>query len=525
MMVSEAVGSWEERIAELEAALAEARRESAAARSASDERFRKIFEHSNDAIFIIDMDTGRVLEANKQASKMLGYSHEELLGLEMSAIHPDDMPQMLAFSRSVLDNGCGWTNELACMTKGGTLVPAEISASVIEIDGGQRLVALVRDIAKRKAAEDALAEQSRELERLVERRTAQLAKSLREITRLKDKLAKENVYLQEEIRTEHKFDEVIGSSPAIGRALRSAETVAATDATVLVTGETGTGKGLIARAVHSLSPRREKALVKVNCGALPGELIESELFGYERGAFTGAAARRLGRFELAHGGTIFLDEIADLPLALQVKLLTVLQDGEIQRVGGSEPISVDVRVIAATNYDLEEAVQAGRFRSDLFYRLNVFPIALPPLRERSEDVPLLVRHFVMKHATKLGRRIEKIPREALEELKSYPWPGNVRELENLVERAVILSPGPELATASLLMTSGARPSAAPAAEAAAGNPPELATLDEVQRRYILDVLDRVGWRVSGNKGAAEILGLKPTTLESRMKKLGIERRK
>ena len=333
-----------------------------------------------------------------------------------------------------------------------------------------------------------------------------------EITRLKDQLTRENVYLHEEIETEHKFDEIVGRSAAIRKVLRSVETVAPTGATVLITGETGTGKGLIARAIHSLSPRRAKPLVKVNCAALPAELIESELFGYERGAFTGAAARRIGRFELADGGAVFLDEIGELPPPLQVKLLTVLQDGEIQRVGGSETLSVDVQVIAATNRHLEEEVASGKFRSDLFYRLNVFPIALPSLEERPEDVPLLVRHFVMKYATRLGKRIETIPADAVDDLMGYTWPGNVRELENLVERAVILTSGPRLNTTGWKLK-------AQASSATTVIP----TLDDVQRQHIQAVLELTGGRVSGRRGAADLLGMKPTTLESRMKRLGIDR--
>jgi formate hydrogenlyase transcriptional activator len=294
------------------------------------------------------------------------------------------------------------------------------------------------------------------------------------------------------------------------RVLTAVDTVAPTGATVLITGETGTGKELIARAVHDLSPQRSKTLVKVNCAALPPTLIETELFGHEKGAFTGAVARLAGRFELAHGGTIFLDEIGDLPLELQGKLLRVLQEGEFERVGGRQTLKVAVRVIAATNRDLEAAVAAGTFRADLFYRLNVFPIHVPPLREQPEAIPDLVRHLLARYGARLGRRIEMIRPAALQALQDYCWPGNVRELENVIERACILSRGPELELREWLHK--------PA-------PPSQDTvrLDEVQRAHILSVLDRVGWRVSGERGAAKMLGLKPTTLEARMKKLGIRR--
>jgi transcriptional regulator with GAF, ATPase, and Fis domain len=283
---------------------------------------------------------------------------------------------------------------------------------------------------------------------------------------------------------------------------------------VLVTGETGTGKELIARAVHARSRRREKVLVKVNCAAIPAGLIESELFGHERGAFTGAVARKIGRFELAHGGTLFLDEIGELPLDLQPKLLRVLQEGELERVGGTHTLKVDVRVIAATNRDLAEASRQGQFRADLFYRLNVFPIYLPPLRERREDISPLVHHFVQRYAAKLGKRIRSIPDRMMTALIAYPWPGNVRELENVIERAMILTDGHELTAADWLPP-----------PRRVQDPARVATLEEVERDHILDVLEGTGWRVSGEGGAAHHLGVKPTTLESRMKKLGIERKR
>ncbi|ETW98367.1 MAG: hypothetical protein ETSY1_19060 [Candidatus Entotheonella factor] len=330
-----------------------------------------------------------------------------------------------------------------------------------------------------------------------------------EVNALKNQLQAENVYLQEEIKLAHNFDDILSQSSAMRQVLRKVEQVASTDATVLILGETGTGKELLARAVHHLSPRQDRPLVKVNCAALPANLIESELFGHEKGAFTGAVSRRQGRFELAHRGTIFLDEIGDLPLDLQAKLLRVLQEGEFERLGDSRTIHVDVRVIAATNRDLQQAMDSGDFREDLYYRLNVFPLRLPPLRERIDDIPLLVRHFTQKFSTKMGKPIEQIPKTVMQTLQSYQWPGNVRELENIVERAVILSSGYTLELDESLMPSPKQPDATPRG----------GTLEEVERHYILEVLEDTAWRIEGPRGAAVRLGVNPSTLRSRIKKL------
>jgi formate hydrogenlyase transcriptional activator len=334
-----------------------------------------------------------------------------------------------------------------------------------------------------------------------------------EIAALKARLEEEKVYLQEEVRTEAAFGDVIGESPAVLGVLASVRHVAKTDSTVLVTGETGTGKELIVRAIHDLSRRKDKLLVKVNCAALPAGVIESELFGHERGAFTGALTRKVGRFELANRGTLFLDEVGDLPLELQAKLLRVLQDGEFERVGGTQTLKVDVRLIAATNRDLERAVSEERFRADLYYRLNVFPIVIPPLRERKQDIPRLARHFAMLYASKMGKNVGTVSADALERLAAYDWPGNVRELQNIIERTVILSPSGRFELGDLV--------AAPAV----GSPKQRArNLEDVERQHIVEVLEETGWRVSGERGAAKILGLKRTTLEARMMKLGIVRR-
>ncbi|MDA2911050.1 sigma 54-interacting transcriptional regulator [Nitrospiraceae bacterium AH_259_D15_M11_P09] len=747
------------------------------------ERFRKIFHYSNDAIFIIDPERDRILEANPMACTMLGYSHEELLLTPITAIHPKEMPQLLAFAQSVFAKGYGWTNELTCFTKTGQTLPAEISGSVIEMAGRPSLIALVRNITERKRMETALKEREEQVRLLLEstaeaiygvdlegnctfcnpaslrilrygdkqdligknmhalihhtrrdgtpypveecqvyqsfqkgegihlddeilwrgdgtlfraecwsypvRRDQELigsvvtfvditdrklaeeallerqrlallslhvSNALTQSETLRDDLRRcaeglvqyldvafariwtvneeENVldlqasagmytridgshahvpvgkfkigliaqerrphltnsvigdprihdqewvkregmvafagyplivgdrlvgvmamfsrmpltettlqamesvankialgidrkrtelkftslqhttsYLQEEIKAEHNFEELLGASPAMRKVFKNVETVAVTDSLVLVTGETGTGKELITRAIHNRSKRKGTVLVKVNCAALPAGLIESELFGHEKGAFTGALSRKIGRFELADRGTIFLDEIGELPLDLQAKLLRVLQEGEFERVGSARTFKVDVRVIAASNRDLEKSVQDGQFRSDLFYRLNVFPIHLPPLRERKRDIPLLVKYFVQKFNAKLGKKIETVPERMMEALETYPWPGNVRELEHVIERAMIVSQDSDLELGEWLV----RPTASVGKA-------RIPTLEELEREHIQQVLKVSGWRVSGEKGAAQLLGLKPTTLEARMRKLGIVRK-
>jgi formate hydrogenlyase transcriptional activator len=333
-----------------------------------------------------------------------------------------------------------------------------------------------------------------------------------EVASLKQQLEQENLYLQEECRAEAPFADVVGESAAVRKVLAKIRMVAGTDSTVLVTGETGTGKELVVRAIHGLSVRKDKILVKVNCAALPSGVIESELFGHEKGAFTGALTRRVGRFELANGGTLFLDEVGDLPQELQAKLLRVLQEGEFERVGGTQTLKVNVRLVAATNRNLASAVAEGRFRADLFYRINVFPIAIPPLRERVEDIPRLVRHFVMIYASKMGKSIGTIGEQVMRKLMAYHWPGNVRELQNVIERAVILATRGRIELDDQL--------AAPVADA---RTKAAATLEEIERDHILSVLKRVGWRVSGERGAASILGLRRTTLEARMSKLRISR--
>jgi formate hydrogenlyase transcriptional activator len=339
------------------------------------------------------------------------------------------------------------------------------------------------------------------------------AMAFRRVSESKEKLEEEKLYLEDELRTEFNFEEIVGSSRPLRRVLRQVETVAPTDSTVLILGETGTGKELIARAVHNLSPRRERTFVRVNCASIPGGLLESELFGHEKGAFTGAIAQRIGRVELAHQGTLFLDEVGDIPLDLQSKLLRFLQEKEFERLGNPRTITSDVRIVAATNRDLGTMVAQGEFRRDLYYRVNVFPIELPPLRERREDLTLLVHYFLAKYARRMKRAIDSVAPETMQALERYPWPGNIRELEHLIERAVILSSGPVLKIPPFATEAGS---------------PEKATdsssLEEIEREHILRVLRRSGGRISGPGGAAEQLGMKRTTLNSRMQKLGISRK-
>jgi formate hydrogenlyase transcriptional activator len=340
------------------------------------------------------------------------------------------------------------------------------------------------------------------------------ALSYHQIRELKEKLTQEKIYLQEEISDETNFEEIVGTSKALRRVLAQVETVAPTDSTVLIYGETGTGKELIARAIHNLSSRHSNAIVKLNCAAIPTGLLESELFGHEKGAFTGAISQQVGRFELANRGTIFLDEVGEIPLELQTKLLRVLQEREFERLGSTRTIRSDARLVAATNRDLSAMVEEQRFRSDLFYRLNVFPIRIPALRERPEDIPLLVRHFVQQFARRMNRMIETIPSETMSALVRYPWPGNIRELQNLIERAVILSSGPvlrvplkDLPTRPVVSSSTARPQ----------------TLEEAERAHILAALKETNWVIAGPNGAAASLGMNRSTVQFRMKKLGIVR--
>ena len=403
-------------------------------------------------------------------------------------------------------------------------------AYVVRPVSNRELLARVQSLARIQRAEETLRRIQENLENLVVERTAELAranesltqeidirrgselklqKALGEIARMKDRLEKENLYLQEEIRLSHQFEEILGRSDALQYVLFRVEQVAPTDATVLILGETGTGKELIARAVHKASPRKDRVMVKVNCAALPHNLIESELFGHQKGAFTGAQALQQGRFEVADGTTLFLDEIGELPPELQAKLLRVLQDGEFERLGSSRTMRVDVRVVAATNRNLKQEVARGRFREDLWYRLNMFPVTVPPLRQRRDDIPILAEVFAERFAKKLGRGFRRIHPSTLEAMMVYPWPGNIRELENVIERAVILSQGPDLVVELPVKADPL--------------PEDPLTLEAVERSHILRVLEETVWKIEGRDGAAQVLGINPGTLRSRMKKLGIRR--
>ena len=366
-----------------------------------------------------------------------------------------------------------------------------------EADQPQLILLAIEDVTEREYYK-------KNLEELVEERTA-------EIRKLKEQLEAERAYLQEEIKLVYNHEDIVGKSDAINYVFFKVEQITDTDTNVLILGETGTGKELVARAVHGTSPRKDRALVKMNCAALPSNLIESELFGHEKGAFTGAQSRRLGRFEVADGATLFLDEIGELPLELQPKLLRVIEDGEFERLGSSETRKVDVRIIAATNRDLQAEVQKGAFREDLWYRLNVFPITMPPLRDRLDDVPLLVNFYIDRISRRLGKVIRVIPAGVMDALRQYAWPGNVRELENVLERAVINSSGPKLRLVDELRK--------PRGDA----PSPQQTLEHVERDYIQRVLERTGWKVSGKNSAAEILGLDRSTLRARMRKLDIRK--
>jgi len=455
----------------------------------SHRRTSKILESIGDAFYSLDKDFNFTY-VNREAERLWGLRREDLLGRHFLKVFPQAVgtPSYHRIMRAVEDG------RMVAYEAISPIIHRWVETSVYPTEAG--LSIYFRDITERKRAEEAL------------------KGALAEVRLLKDRLQEENVYLREEIKLESNITEVVGGSDAIRHVLHKVERVAPTDSTVLITGETGTGKERVAHAVHKLSGRRDSPFIKVNCAALSPGLIESELFGHERGAFTGAVAQRRGRFELADGATLFLDEIGELPIELQPKLLRVLQDGEFERLGGTKTIKADARVIAATNRDLRKEVQAGRFRTDLYYRLNVYPITVPPLRERREDIQPLVEHFVGIFSRKMGKEITSVASATLEMLRSYLWPGNVRELANVIERAVITTPGTVLHISNLTEAS---PAAAP-------QKPSM-TLEEVEREHIIAVLESTNRKIDGPDGAAKILGLHPSTLRTRMNKLGIQSRK
>jgi len=579
------------------------------------------FQNLSEAIYWVNSKE-EILYVNDTASKMSGYSTEELTAMKVGDINPTNKGAAFNFFWNRLKTLKQITFEAKHKHKTGYLYDVEIAANFIEYKGQEITCSIIRDIRQRKLAEQELTLANTRLEDLLkesEERFRDLfeeapiayvhegldskfikanraalrilgvtpeevpftyGKSLAPQTpdaqkRLKDafesigggtdtsgvvlelrrkdnghpiwlqwwsnpdiggqftrtmfiditdkvlleqeqeKLQAQNLYLQEEIKLSHNFEEIVSRSKKFHKVLQQIEQVASTDASVLILGESGTGKELLARAVHNISKRSKRPLIKINCATLPANLIESELFGHERGAFTGAMDRKIGRFELADGGTIFLDEIGELPVELQAKLLRVLQEGEFERLGNPKTIKVNVRVIAATNRNLEEAIIKKEFREDLFYRLNVFQIISPPLRNRKEDIPLLVEHFVKKYETKMGREIKIIPKNVIDALMLYDWPGNIRELENIVERALILSVGKTLEYGDWI----------PSVKNAGNKQSLLLKMEDVERQHIISVLNQTNWKVSGENGAAKILGLNPTTLESRMKKLEIKREK
>jgi len=452
---------------------------------------RLLLDQAGDAFFVFD-DAGTIIDVNHQACLSLGYTRDELLKLTVLEvdIEAEKKKQKPKFWDS-LDQEKHITFEGVHLRKDGSTFPVEVRLGRLDLCEKRLLLALARDITVRKQKEE------------------ELIKAFIEIKELKDKLEEENIYLRKEIELKYRYEKIVGESDAIKRVLSQAEKVANTDTCVLILGETGTGKELLAHAIHNMSSRKAHAMVNVNCAALPATLIESELFGREKGAFTGALKSQIGRFEAAHGSTIFLDEIGDLPIELQAKLLRVLQEGEFERLGSTKTISVDVRVIAATNRNLGEMANEQKFRKDLYYRLNVFPITLPPLRERQEDIPLLVWALVSEFVKSMGKPITKIQKKTMTALKQYAWPGNVRELKNVIERAMIMSTGSTLQVEHI---------------ADKDAPTDIKmSLAEIEKEHILKVLDSTNWRVRGEKGAAKILELKPTTLEARMKKMGIRR--
>lgn len=434
-----------------------------------------------------------------RALTIFGFDLDEIISLERfeAVIHPDDLARVRHAVARALDEG----------------EPIDVEYRILAGDGRVKWIASRgRPYFKPTGEPDRLMGVSIDITARKQMET-EIKAQLIEIEELKSRLENENLYLREELRSKQGLDKIVGESKSLQRVLMAAKQVAATDATVLILGETGTGKGLIANAVHQLSDRRDRPIITVNCTALPHNLIESELFGREKGAFTGAHAGQAGRFEVADGGTIFLDEIGEMPLELQPKLLRVLQEGEFERLGSTRTVKVDVRVIAATNRDLRQEVLARRFREDLYYRLNVFPLTIPSLRQRNEDIPLLAQHFMEKYARKMGRRNKSISEPTIKTLLEYDWPGNVRELEHVIERGVITSTGPAFRLAEELRSSRRVDSS--------GEP--LKDLAATEREHILRVLRETGWRINGPSGAAAILKLHPSTLRFRIKKLGIQR--
>ncbi len=492
----------------------------------SEERYRELFEKAGDAIFVSDAQ-GRIVEVNRGACESLGYSREELLRMFIWELNPEKWtPEKVREVIQQLQPDQPQTFESYHVRKDGARAPVEIRVGHFEAGGRRFNLDMARDITARQRAERALREANETLEQRVAARTAELTRALQEIERLREQLELENRYLREEVKTALAFDEVVGESAALRAVLQQIEIVAPTGANVLILGETGTGKELLARAIHERSLRRERPLITVNCSAAPRELFESEFFGHVKGAFTGALKDRLGRFQLADGGTLFLDEVGEIPLELQSKLLRVVQEGRFERLGEERTRQVDVRILAATNRNLQQEVEAGNFRQDLYYRLSVFPVTVPPLRERREDIPLLAAHFIARASARLNCPRARMTPEQARQLQNYHWPGNIRELQNVIERAVILARGGALQLERALPVGRSERNAAeiaPASTMRSGLSHE-DQLKEQERANILAALEKTEGKIYGAGGAAELLGLKPTTLAYRMKVLGIRKR-
>jgi PAS domain S-box-containing protein len=501
-------------------------------------KYAELYDFAPVGYFTLDAH-GFIREVNLAGAQLLGIERLLLANKPFTSLIADAEGREIFSSHleSVLQRQGMQRCEIRLTGKDGTVIHGQLQSVMvnnIESNDGYILTSIVDDTVH-KQMDVALQNAHDKLELSVNERTGELTSAnvqlsqeieerkgveeslqgaLAEIKQLKERLQAENIYLQQEVAREYNFGEIIGQSNAISYVFFRIEQVAPQDTTVLLLGETGTGKGVVARAIHSRSARKDRPMVTVNCTAMPANLIESELFGREKGAFTGANARQIGRFELADGGTIFLDEIGEMPLELQSKLLRVIQDGEFERLGSPRSIKVNVRIIAASNRNLEEEIKSGRFREDLFYRLNVFPITIPPLRQRKEDIPLLVNHFVAKFNKKIGKKIETVSKETLNALKEYHWPGNVRELESVIERAVITSQGTALQVFDRFDTF--RKIGEEARQ-------DVKALAELEQDHILQVLQKTGWRIEGKTGAAVILGLNPSTLRARMRKYGIHR--
>ena len=482
--------------------------------------FDNILGSVREPLVVLDSDL-RVVKANHSFYKTFKVTPEDTQGVVIYDLgnRQWDIPKLRELLEDILPQNSTFNDfevEHTFETIGRKIMHLNARRIYRESKQTQMILLAIEDVTEREYYK-------RHLEELVEKRTAEIRvareeaekgkqiaeAALFEIKKLKDQLEAERAYLQEEIKLEYNHENIIGQSDGMNYVLYKVEQIAHSNTIVLVLGETGTGKELVARAIHGLSLRNERSLVKVNCATLPSNLIESELFGHERGAFTSAHSRHLGRFEVADGATLFLDEIGELPLELQPKLFRVIQDGEFERLGSSHTIKVDVRIIAATNRNLEEEVRRGRFREDLWYRLNIFPITMPPLRDRLDDIPLLVDFYVKKISKRMGKSIEIIPTRVMNALQNYHWPGNVRELENVLERAVINSSGPKLHLVDELKKPHKN----------LETPQK--TLEAVEREHIVRILEQTQWKVSGKNGAAEILGLNRSTLRARMRKLGI----